>query len=68
MLTNQVAFAKFVSQCLKFPPPIALGVIFNSIVPLSRRFVHDRDMKYPLSAMLFVPDVCEVVLQLSSVV
>lgn len=29
-LTNQVAFAKCVSECLDVPPPIALSVIFNS--------------------------------------
>lgn len=30
VLTNQVAFAKCVSECLDVPPPIALSVIFNS--------------------------------------
>lgn len=64
MLINQVAFAKFVSQCLKLPPLIALSVVFNCIVPFSGSLVHDRDVIYPLSAMLFVSNVCEVVLQM----
>ena len=34
VLTNQVAFARCVSQCLKVPPPIALNVVFNN--PLYR--------------------------------
>ena len=34
VLTNQVAFAKCVSQCLKVPPPIALNVVFSN--PLYR--------------------------------
>ena len=37
VLTNQLAVAKDVSQCLRVPPPIALSVVLSS--PLYRRSI-----------------------------
>lgn len=71
VLTNQVAFAKCVFQCLNVPVAIAFSGVFNSALYHSifpRSWCTRGDMIYPLNAMLFGPGVYGVVSEMSPVV
>lgn len=56
-LTNQVTFAKCVSQCLNVPAPVALSVVILFDFP--RGLFVIRDVIYPFNAMSLDPSGCD---------
>lgn len=71
VVTNLMAFAKCVSQCLNIPAHIALSVVLNcplyfSTFPTSCCMI--GNVIYPLNDMLFDTDVYEIISEMSPIV